>query len=134
MPGVGTPRRRMRTPARSTRVKRVLRATLALHLLLIAALAFWSGWPGGALLALPLLLPLPFLWRGSPRAAAATAMVLAFYIAGLLAEGVAQPARRLPAETLAGLAALDFLSLILFVRLNARASAARRESSAGVER
>jgi uncharacterized membrane protein len=107
---------------------------LALHLLLVVALAVWSGWPGAALLTLPLLLPLKALWCGSTRAAAATAMVLTFYVAGLLAEGVAQPARRVPGEALAGLAALDFLSLILFVRLSARVAAARKESSAGAGR
>lgn len=115
-------------------MNRVRAATLVLHLLLIAALALWGGWPGGALLVLPLLLPLPFLWRGRSRAAAGAAMVLAFYVAGLLAEGVAQPARRNLSQALAGLAALDFFSLILFVRLNGRASAARRESSVGAER
>jgi len=132
--GAGPPRGRVRAPARFTRVNRVRAATLVLHLLLIAALALWGGWPGGALLVLPLLLPLPFLWRGRSRAAAGAAMVLAFYVAGLLAEGVAQPARRNPSQALAGLAALDFFSLILLVRLNGRASAARRESSVGAER
>ncbi len=105
---------------------------LATHLLLIAGLVAWCGWLPGILLSLPLLAPLPGLLRRSTYTAGWASMLLVFYVAGLLAEGVAVPGRRMIGTILSVFAALDFVGVVLFVRLSARerqASAARTGSS-----
>ncbi len=107
-------------------------AALGLHLLLIAGLVAWCGWLPGTLLSLPLLTPLPGLLRRRSYTAGWATMLLVFYVAGLLAEGVAMPGRRGIGTLLSVVAALDFVSLVLFVRLTARerlALAAQTESS-----
>jgi uncharacterized membrane protein len=95
-------------------------AALVLHGLLIAGLLAWCGWPAGALLCLPLLAPLPGLLRRRTYTAAWASMLLVFYVAGLLAEGVAVPDRRGVGTALSVIAALDFVAVVLFVRLAAR--------------
>lgn len=89
------------------------------HLLLIAGLLAFSPTRLGLVVALVLLLPLPGLWRARPYTYAWAAMLLSFYAAALLAEGYARPAHQLPAFALAGVAGLEFLALILFVRFRA---------------
>lgn len=115
----------------------LLRAVaLGLHLWLAAALWAWCGPLIGLLLVLPLLAPLPGLLAAKPYTAAWAAMLLVFYVAALLAEGVAVPARRGLSVALASLAALDFVSLVLFARLEGRrrAAAAQTGSSGGAAR
>jgi uncharacterized membrane protein len=97
-----------------------IHAALILQLALIAGLGVWCGPLPGLLLALPLVAPLPGLWRRRTYTAGWAGMVLAFYVAGLMAEGVAQPERRLIGGILSAVAALDFAALLLFVRLTAR--------------
>jgi uncharacterized membrane protein len=112
-------------------------AALVLQIGLIAGLVAWCGPLPGLLLALPLLAPLPGLWRRRTYTAAWASMLLVFYVAGLLAEGVAQPQRRAVGSALSVVAALDFVALLLFVRLSAReraAPAARTESSTSAGR
>ena len=92
-------------------------AALAAHALLLAGLPFVGGLTG-ALLALPLLAPLPGLWRGRPYTYAWASMLVLFYIAGLVVY------RGPPTLALAALGALEFLALVLFVR--ARSVEARR--------
>ena len=107
-------------------------AALALHLALMAGLVAWCGWLPGVLLSLPLLAPLPGLLRRRTYTAGWATMLLVFYVGGLLAEGVAVPGRRTIGTLLSVVAALDFVSLVLFVRLTARerqALAAQTESS-----
>lgn len=107
-------------------------AVLLLHAALIAGLWIWAGAGVGALLILPLLAPLPGLLRGRAYTAAWASMLVVFYVAGLLAEGVAAPSRRGTGTLLAVIAALDFVSLLLFARLQARqqrAAAAQTGSS-----
>ena len=93
---------------------------LTLHLALAFGLAFWTGLLPGLLLALPMAAALPGLYRKSTYTAGWTTMLLVFYCAGLMAEAFAIPARRHVALILSVVAALEFVSLVLFVRLTAR--------------
>lgn len=102
-------------PGTPTRVARGL--ALATHLLLFASLPLVAG-PVGVLLALPLLVPLPGLWRGRPYTHAWCAMLVVFYVGALLAEGWARPQRG-PWFGLAGLATLEVIALMLYVRFRA---------------
>jgi uncharacterized membrane protein len=109
-------------------------AVLLAHAALILALLWWCGAAAGSLLSLPLLASLPGLLRARVYTARWGTMLLVFYIAGFLAEGVAVPTRRGVGAALAVLALFDFLSLVAFARLQGRAraiAAARTESSAG---
>lgn len=123
-----------------TPVRVALAVALLAQLALALGLMLWSGWIAGALLALPLLLTLPGLLRARPRAAAFSAYLMIFYVAALLSEAYALRERHVAGLTLASVAALSFIALILFVRWSARqqalqtASAARRESSAAAGR
>lgn len=111
---------------------------LALHCVLANGLWVWVGlWPGLALV-LPLATALPGLLRRHRYTAGWLTLLLCFYIAGLMSEGFSQPARKLVALSLSAVATLEFVSLVLFVRLAAReqaaagaAPAARTESSGG---
>jgi uncharacterized membrane protein len=95
-------------------------AALACHATVIAGLPFAGGLTG-VLLALPLLVPAPGLWRGRPYTYAWSSMLLLFYIAGLLVD------RRPLALALAGIGAVEFIVLLLFVR--ARAVEAKRAAA-----
>ena len=95
-------------------------AALAFHFGLIAGLIAWCGWLPGVLLSLPLLAPIPGLLRKRTYTAGWATMLVVFYVGGLLAEGVAVPGRRGIGTALSVVAALDFVSLVLFVRLAAR--------------
>ena len=95
-------------------------AALLLHLGLIVGLIAWCGWLPGLLLSLPLLTPLPGLLRKKTYTAGWATMMVVFYVGGLLAEGVAIPGRRNIGTALSIVAALDFVSLVLFVRFAAR--------------
>lgn len=93
---------------------------LAAHLALIIVLLN----RGGSLLmlfgALLLLVPLPGLLRGREYTHSWASMLVAFYCALWLAEGWAHPAQQIFAFAVAALAALDFVGLVLFVRLRGR--------------
>ena len=107
-------------------------AALTCHVLLMVGLIAWCGWLPGVLLCLPLLAPLPGLLRRNTYTAGWASMLIVFYVGGLMAEGVAVPGRRSIGTTLSVVAALDFVAMVLFVRLTARerqASAAQTESS-----
>ncbi|MDR3418558.1 MAG: DUF2069 domain-containing protein [Nevskia sp.] len=110
------------------------RAALLLHLVLVGGLVAWCGWLPGMLLSLPLLTALPGLLRGRTYTASWASMLVVFYVAGLLAEGVAMPGRRSVGTLLSTVAALDFVSLVLFVRLTGRELAARTGSSGAAAR
>jgi uncharacterized membrane protein len=94
------------------------RVALACHLALTAALAVVTQFPGW-LLALPLLLPLPGLWRGKAYTHAWCSMLIVFYVGGLLAEAWANPAGASRAFALALLGAAEFVALVLYVRFAA---------------
>ena len=93
---------------------------LAAHLALIIVLLHRGGSLLTLLGALLLLLPLPGLLRGREYTHSWASMLVAFYCALWLAEGWADPAQQTLAFAIAGLAALDFVGLVLFVRLRGR--------------
>ena len=110
------------------------RTVLLFHLGLIAGLWFWAGLLAGSLLVLPLLAALPGLLRGRGYTAGWASMLVVFYVGGLLAEGVAAPQRRGPANAFSVIAVLDFVALMLFSRMAIRqrqALAARTTGSGG---
>ncbi len=111
---------------------------VAMHAVLANALWVWVGLLPGLLLILPLAAALPGLLKRHRYTAGWLTLLLSFYIAGLMSEAVAQPLRRLPGYLLAATATIEFISLVLFVRLAAREQAAaapapvaRTESSGG---
>lgn len=106
-------------------------AALMLHAALIVGLLLWCGWPAGVLLVLPPLAPLPGLLRRRTYTAGWACMLVVFYVGGLLAECVAMPQRHYVGTLLSVVAALDFVSLALFVRLSGREAVAARRGSSG---
>lgn len=116
MDGRLTPGAPARGPGAPTRWAN--RIALGCHVALAVALVVVARFPGW-LLALPLLLPLPGLWRGKPYTHAWCSMLVVFYVGGLLAEAWANPASAPRAFALALLAAADFIALVLFVRFAA---------------
>lgn len=97
---------------------------LAAHSGLIVAVALRDASALSLLLAAILLPPLPGIIRKRPYTCAWASMLVAFYVAGYLAAGYAQPDERFGAFLMASLAALDYVSLMLFVRFTAREKAA----------
>lgn len=93
---------------------------LAAHLALIVVLLHHGGTLLTTLAALLLLAPLPGLLRGREYTHGWASMMVSFYCALWLAEGWAHPAEQRFAFAIAGLAALDFVGLVLYVRLRAR--------------
>ncbi len=93
---------------------------LLCQFLLAGGLWLWAGPLPGLLLILPLAAAVPGLLRRSAYTAGWATLLLVFYIAGLLSEAYSIPARREVAIALGTVAALEFVSLVLFVRLLAR--------------
>ena len=114
-------------PERPPLSARLRAAVLALHAALLLGLPAASGLTG-ALLALPLLLPAPGLWRSRPYTYAWCSMLVVFYVGAFLMEASVNAARRPIALALAVVAAAEFCALLLYVR--ARAVEARRAVSA----
>src|SRR3546814_6141985 len=79
--------------------------------------------------ALLLFVPLPGLLRGSRYVHAWASMMLVVYCALLLANGYAQPRTQLLMFVLAGLAAIDFTGLVMYVRFGSREAQARQAAS-----
>lgn len=100
--------------------------TIALlaHGLLIAGVALRDPSVLSSVMAAILCLPLPGLWRGRSYTYAWSSMLIAFFVAGYLADGYARPATRLSAFAMASIAAIDFVAVMLFVRVSARQTAA----------
>jgi uncharacterized membrane protein len=98
--------------------------TLIAHALLIAGLAWTVGSSVGAVLVVPLLLPLQGLWVGRRYTYAWTTMLITFYCAGFAAEAYMRPAEAWWWRGLAAIAAIEFVSLNLFVRRQAAAARA----------
>lgn len=108
-------------------------AALIAHGLLIAAQIAIGGtlpWVGAALL----LLPLPGLWRGREYSYQWSSMLVAFYCALWLSEGWANPGARALAFGVAALAAVDFVSQVLYVRLRGRERSAPAAASGAASR
>lgn len=100
------------------------------HFALFIVLLHGSRSGVGVVAALVLLAPLPGLLRGREYTYSWACMLIAFYCALWLAEGYADPANKLRAFSIAGIAAVDFVSLALFVRLRNRERIAQKAMSA----
>lgn len=96
------------------------RVTVVSHLLLIAVIAMRAGWGVPMLLVLPLLFPLPGILRGRDYTFAWATMLLVFYVGGYLAAGHANPAEKWACFGVAALAALEFVSLSVYVKARSR--------------
>ena len=107
---------------------------LVAHVSLIALLAALSGASVGLLLIVPLLAPLRGLWRGERYTYAWSSMLIVFYCAGFLAEAYMRRSMMWPLRAAAIVAALEFVSLILFVRLQAREARAEAAGRQPAER
>lgn len=113
------------------------RVALTSHFALMLLVALHAPSPLSFVLAAILLLPVPGILRGISYTFAWASMLVAFYVAGYLASGYARPETRVFAFLAAGVAAIDYLSLMMFVRFRAReragssdpAPAARMEAS-----
>jgi uncharacterized membrane protein len=98
-------------------------ATVCLHGALVLGLFVLVAGRGtrahlvlAALLTLPLLLPMPGLWRGLARTAGWASMLVAFYCALLLSEAYMLPSLKGALLSLAVIAAFDFVALMLFAK------------------
>lgn len=88
---------------------------------LALGIAAWTGWSAlGAAAAVVLLLPMRSIARGNTYTCGWVSMLVVAYCAFLLAELYAQPQAKLWPGVLSLLAALNFVSLLLYVRLRAR--------------
>jgi uncharacterized membrane protein len=88
--------------------------------LLAMGLCAWSGWIAGLVLSLPLLLIFRGLWKRDLYTAKWGSLALVFYTALLLAEAYAIRSRHWIGLGLSAIAAIEFVSVNLYVRLNAR--------------
>ena len=113
----------------------VRRVALVAHVLLIVGVTLRDPSALSWVLAAILCIPLHGLWRGRTFTYAWSSMLIAFFVAGYLAEGYARPATRLSAFAMASIAAVDFVAVMMFVRVSAReaAAAAARSSAARTE-
>ncbi|WP_420465545.1 DUF2069 domain-containing protein [Panacagrimonas sp.] len=109
------------------------RVALGSHCALIVAVVLHDPGLLSLSLAAILLAPLPGLLRARTYTAAWASMLVAFYVAGYLAEGYAQPDTRVGSFLVASIAALDYLSLMMFVRFRGREAAAIRASAPAAE-
>lgn len=100
------------------------RLALISHLLLMLLVALRAPSALSLLLAALLMFPVPGMLRGQSYTFAWASMLVAFYVAGYLAAGYARPDSRLIAFAIAAVAAVDYLSLMMFVRFRARERAA----------
>lgn len=96
------------------------RLALLSHLALMLALGLASPPVIALILILPLLLPLPGLFKGRDYTFAWATMLLAFYVGGWLAAGYYNPAQKWISFGIAALAAVDFAALNLYVKFRAR--------------
>ena len=84
--------------------------------MLLVALPAIARLPG-ALFALPLLAPLPGLWRGRAYTHAWSSLLIVFYAAGFLVEAKSRPDSA-PWLVLSFVAAAEFVALVLYVRFS----------------
>lgn len=96
------------------------RVAVASHLALMLVIALRSGWGVPMILVVPLLFPLPGLLRGRDYTFAWATMLLVFYVGGYLAAGHANPADKWACFGVAALAALEFVSLSVYVKARSK--------------
>lgn len=101
------------------------------HGLLLVGLLWWTHFsPLGVVSAAILLVPMRGIVRGNTYTCGWASMLLTFYCALLLADAYADTQDQAASFSLAALAALDFVSLVLFVRLRSRQRAAGESAAA----
>ncbi len=99
------------------------RLALTSHFALMLFVALHQPSALSFLLALVLMTPVPGLLNGKSYTFAWASMLVAFYVAGYLAAGYARPDTRLWSFLAASIAAVDYISLMMFVRFRARETA-----------
>ncbi len=91
------------------------------HMVLANGLWVWTGLLPGLLVVLPLAAAVPgLIVKRSTYTAGWMTLLLVLYVAGLLSEGFSIPSRRTLAAVFASVAMIEFIALVLFVRLTAR--------------
>ncbi len=104
-----------------TPLSRIARIVAALaHVALIVLMLLRAAGGPGSLLVLPLLVPLPGILRGRRYTYSWACMLVVFYAAGYLAAGYAEPMQKSALFGIASIAAIDFVALVLYVRLLGR--------------
>ena len=73
----------------------------------------------GIVLALPLLAPLPGLWKERPYTYAWASLLVIFYVGGFLWEAYSHHPPLASALALACVSALEFVALLMYVRFSA---------------
>ena len=119
-------------------VARAWRLTVAGALLLAACVTAAalreSSWPASlawlAVLLIPVLLPLPGLWRRNRRTCAWATLCVAPYFAYGTTEVIANPAVRVEASAILFASLAWFVSLIYCLRVTRPAEAGRQDASA----
>lgn len=101
------------------------RVALVAHALLMVLVALRNPSALSVVLVGMLCLPIVGLLRGRTYTFAWASMLIAFFVAGYLADGYARPQTRWSAFGIASVAALEYLSLMMFVRWSAREAALR---------
>lgn len=96
------------------------RVALVAHGLLMLGVVMRHPSALSLVLAAILCLPLAGMVRGRSYTFAWASMLVAFFVAGYLAAGYARPDTRVSAFLLASIAAVDYVSLMMFVRFTAR--------------
>jgi uncharacterized membrane protein len=96
------------------------RVVLAAHGLLILGVVLRHPSALSVVIAALLLPPLPGLIRGRSYTYAWASMLVAFFVAGYLADGYARPDTRWSAFLIGSIAAIDYVALMMFVRFTAR--------------
>lgn len=110
------------------------RLVLGSHALLILGVALRNPDALSVLLALVLCLPLPGLLRARSYTYAWASMLVAFFVAGYLADGYARPDTRWSAFALGAVAAVDYVALMMFVRFTARERAAAADPASAEQK
>ena len=101
------------------------RVAPVLHASLIVAVTLHGLSKISLVLALVLTAPMPGIAMGRAYTCAWASMLVTFFVGGYLAAGYAKPDEKVAAFAVATLAALDFVSLVLYVRFRGREAAAR---------
>lgn len=101
------------------------------HLALVLLIMIRAGGGSGSLVALPLLFAMPGILRGRAYTYSWACMLVVFYVAGYLAGGYFEPARKWEFFGMASVGAVDFVALVLYVRLLARETMARQHMAGG---
>lgn len=107
------------------------RLAVASQALLALGIMAWTQFSAlGVIAGAVLLLPLPSIARGNTYTAGWFSMLVVIYCGFLLADAYAHPQAKLASMGLALLAAVSFVSLVLYVPLRSRQRAAEAAAAA----